>query len=884
MFNKRRKTKAKVITAGTLPRKPIKPRIFQPFRAIGYVTNDVPFTLQARGTAFFLTTCVGNSFHIYDVRGPQTELPITAIASYNDSTFVACSKEIIVFSRAKELRRLTSKNQGNIFSLMVLSHFLIAMSDDNKIILWNYDSGEFYTELEFDERFTVSAIVHPHTYLDKILIGSIQGTMEIWNIRTNKLVYSFSSFSSPITTLVQSPVVDVIAVGLLDGTIILHNIKADERIVTYTQEDDQHVMATANINGDIALWNLDRKNLSHVMKGTHDGLIPAIQFLNGRPILITSGADNSVKEWIFDNLDGLPRLLKFKSGHHSPPTTIQYYGSDGHYILSAAADRSLRAFSIVRDSQSVELSQGSVDKKSKKLGVKIDELKLPQITQFSAVQAKQHEWDNILSCHLNMPYAWTWSYRHKVIGKFKFTPRDGSHVKAAVISGCGNFGFIGSSSGCIEMFNMQSGQHRKTFAGPDRHDRSITGLTSDPLNRYIVSSSLDGTVKIWDFTSTEVINTIYISSPITILKCQTESNLLAIASDDFTIRVIDVDTRKIVRAFSGHRNRITDLTFSHDGRWIISSSLDSTIRTWDLPSGHMVDIFRVDSVATSVSFSPTGDFLATSHVGDVGIFLWANRAQFSSLSLRSVSDDDIFDVSLPTTSGFDNDVEDDIANQTNGDGKDLPFFSSEQLTEQMITLSTLPKSKWQNLLNLEIIKKRNKPKEPPKIPEKAPFFLTTLPGVEPKFVVEEQNKERNKIAKNDNKLVKLSEIRMETEFIKLLEKGKDSGEYSEFFNFIKTLNPSSIDFELRSMNLDNNFQDLQLFLDAIESRLQSRKDFELCQAYLNHSLRIYGDIIVANPDPLGIRLQSILDEHQKEWSRIEELLQYNLCMLDFLRK
>jgi U3 small nucleolar RNA-associated protein 21 len=34
------------------------------------------------------------------------------------------------------------------------------------------------------------------------------------------------------------------------------------------------------------------------------------------------------------------------------------------------------------------------------------------------------------------------------------------------------------------------------------------------------------------------------------------------------------------------------------------------------------------------------------------------------------------------------------------------FETVEQLTEQMITLSLLPKSKWQNLLNLETIKVR----------------------------------------------------------------------------------------------------------------------------------------------------------------------------------
>lgn len=53
--------------ARTQAPKAAAPRIFVPFRAIGYVTNEVPFNIQARGQAYFLTTCVGTTFHIYDV-------------------------------------------------------------------------------------------------------------------------------------------------------------------------------------------------------------------------------------------------------------------------------------------------------------------------------------------------------------------------------------------------------------------------------------------------------------------------------------------------------------------------------------------------------------------------------------------------------------------------------------------------------------------------------------------------------------------------------------------------------------------------------------------------------------------------------------------------
>ena len=55
------------------------------------------------------------------------------------------------------------------------------------------------------------------------------------------------------------------------------------------------------------------------------------------------------------------------------------------------------------------------------------------------------------------------------------------------------------------------------------------------------------------------------------------------------------------------------------------------------------------------------------------------------------------------------------------------------LSEDLVTLSTLPKSRWYNLQQLDVIKQHNKPKQPPKQPKKAPFFLPTTAGLQPKF-------------------------------------------------------------------------------------------------------------------------------------------------------
>ncbi|KAJ3041212.1 hypothetical protein HDV00_009750 [Rhizophlyctis rosea] len=882
--------------------------IFAPFRALGYVTSDLPVVIQARGAVHSLITSIGYSFQIYDGEklslhfvGPRTEKPITALAAQKDRTFAAVGNQIIVHERAKEIFRITVEEEEiTINSLHIFGDLILVVCDDNVIRMYNLSDGEFHNELELPHDFRLTCFLHPSTYLNKILLGSQEGKMQLWNIRTMRLLYEFKSFGSPVTVLAQAPSVDVVAIGLLDGSIILHNIKMDEKIMRLKQEgkvtavsfrtDDKHIMATASMHGDIALWDLDERKLSHIMKEAHDGAVHTMQFYNGQPILMTAGSDNSLKQWIFDTLDGHERLLRSRSGHYQPPTWIRHYGPEGQLLLSAGRDRTLRTFHTFRDVQNVELSQGSLEKKSKNLGLKVEELKLPQILQFDASEAKQREWDNIVTCHANDGQVRTWNYQRKAIGKHVLPTSDSLPATTVAISACGNFGFVGSSAGLVDKFNLQSGLHRKTYRG---HKKAIVGIVSDNVNRVLMTGSLDTTVKFWDFNTAKLIHSITIPAAVSNLILHRESGLLAVSADDLCIRIMDVDTKKIVREFWGHRNRITDMSFSPDGRWLISSSMDATIRTWDLPTGHMVDVFKVDSVATSISMSPTGDFLATAHADHVGIFTWTNRAQFANLSLRNLSDGDVVEMELPSAAGGEEageevevggegggEEEEGTVEPLKGDGF---IRTPEDLVDQMITLSNLPKSRWQNLLSLEAIKKRNKPIEPPKAPEKAPFFLTTLPGVDPKFVANKDAMDMDD--DNRSRVLKLGELKPETEFVQLLRAGDAAGDYAEFLSYASTLGPAALDFEIRSLSLENDLSDFRCFVQALQQRLEERTDFELVEAYLNAFLKIHGDVLINASTESGMKevFEKFLKEHRKTWSRLEELFQYGLCLVDFVK-
>lgn len=168
---------------------------------------------------------------------------------------------------------------------------------------------------------------------------------------------------------------------------------------------------------------------------------------------------------------------------------------------------------------------------------------------------------------------------------------------------------------------------------------------------------------------------ISLGASVTSILLQRDNGLLAAICDDLTLKIVDIETRRVVRQLAGPRGQILDVAFSPDSRWVIITSQDSVIRTYDVPTGQLVDAFRTASVATSLSFSPTGDFLATSHVDSVGVYLWyverllhlsiapvqwlmlssirrANRAQFTEVSLRAFVEEDLEDVALPTVQGL----------------------------------------------------------------------------------------------------------------------------------------------------------------------------------------------------------------------------------------
>ena len=71
--------------------------------------------------------------------------------------------------------------------------------------------------------------------------------------------------------------------------------------------------------------------------------------------------------------------------------------------------------------------------------------------------------------------------------------------------------------------------------------------------------------------------------------------------------VWDVESGAELRKFEGHTDRVTSVSFSGDGKQVVSGSWDKTVRVWDVESGAELRKFEGHTTwVTSVSFSGSG--------------------------------------------------------------------------------------------------------------------------------------------------------------------------------------------------------------------------------------------------------------------------------------
>ena len=65
-----------------------------------------------------------------------------------------------------------------------------------------------------------TCMAHPDTYLNKLVVGTASGSLQLWNFSTGCLLFTFQIADCAIRCVAGSTALDVVGVGLADGCVL----------------------------------------------------------------------------------------------------------------------------------------------------------------------------------------------------------------------------------------------------------------------------------------------------------------------------------------------------------------------------------------------------------------------------------------------------------------------------------------------------------------------------------------------------------------------------------------------------------------------------------------------------------------------------------------
>jgi WD40 repeat protein len=517
---------------------------------------------------------------------------------------------------------------------------VVTASRDNTARVWDAQTGEQISLLAGHEHVSADrkgvrcAVFNPDGRL--ILTAAADKTARIWNAADGKQLAVLHDHSGPMTSASFSPNGALVVTPA--GSIRLCDLSTFPEVAHLSGHERRGIRAAFSPDGlqiltmdseCARIWDVTTRQEIAVFRGHSDGkanarvnssFSPDGRFVvsacddqsacvwsaqSGEPTAILKGhADNILavsfspdgRRVVTASKDKTVRLWDATTGMqidvlrgHDGPVHSAFFSSDGCCILTGSQDSSARIF-------------------SSETGLEIR--RFVGHERLGASFSPDGKW--ILTASTDgTARLWDAESAECVFALRGYRPdkepRDRAVYSRAIFSPNGRFFATASTDNPVRLWDVE-GHLIATLTQASAHSASVS-FSAD--NNRIVAT--EGNVAIvWDIHAARSI-AILTGHEKEILRSafSPDGRRILTSSYDKSVRIWDAQNGQLLHLLSGHRDWVTIAAFTPDGRRIVTGSTDRTARMWDVETGLQVAALKCSAIVRDLSFSPDGRRFAT---------------------------------------------------------------------------------------------------------------------------------------------------------------------------------------------------------------------------------------------------------------------------------
>lgn len=387
--------------------------------------------------------------------------------------------------------------------------------------------------------------VHFSTDGARLASASLDGTIKVWTNTGGTLVATLLH-NSPVLSLSFSPDGKAIASTSPDGVRLWTGTNFSQ--VELLPDTEQDFWVSFSPNGQYfvssgmngSIHLWNRDGTLRQQLVGHEGTVHRAVFSHRSQFIVTAGQDNTVRLWDTATGDSLQVLRE----HQAPVYRVQF-SPDDRFVASAGADDSIKLW---------QRADGRL------------------LSSFEG-------------------------HRNEILG-IQFSP-DGKTLAS------------GSADGSVRLWRPGNSAVTKL-----PHQNAMYDVSFDANNRFIATSGWQS-INFWSPSGTRigVIERAHTGSPVASISLDPQGKLLASAGNNGKAKLWTLtwnSSGKLEKATAlrlggvrrGHRGNVTSISFSPDGRQIVSSGEDMTIKLWQRDGTLIRTLQGHRGAVSSVSFNP----------------------------------------------------------------------------------------------------------------------------------------------------------------------------------------------------------------------------------------------------------------------------------------